>query len=136
MEAARRKWDGADNPLHEDRGKEATKEAVDQRHLIRAKSGGFHKKPTVGGGRLGKKKKPPAAATATEEEAPPPPPLPPPPPPSETTWTQHVDAASGHPFYEDENGESSWYEPFAREGRAWRSLVDRRVVHKEPQNVI
>ncbi|GMI23224.1 hypothetical protein TeGR_g6683, partial [Tetraparma gracilis] len=47
VEAARRKWDGADNPLHEDKTKEATKEAVDQRHLIRAKSGGFHKKPIL-----------------------------------------------------------------------------------------
>ena len=140
LDAARRKWGGdgegegvemRGNPLHEGAaGDNGFTGDVDQRHLFRAKSGGYHNKPTQGGGRLGKKTggdnaKLPEAAAA-----------PPPPPAKETTWVQHVDEKSGHPFYESSAGESSWDEPFAREGGSWRSLVDGRVVYEEPQNVI
>jgi hypothetical protein len=68
---------------------------------------------------------------ATLSEAAPPQP----PPAKEPTWVQYVDEKSGHPFYESSAGETSWDEPFAREGKAWRSLVDGRVVHEAPQNV-
>jgi hypothetical protein len=92
--------------------------------------GNAAKKPTQGGGRLGKKT---GGDNATLPEAAAPPP---PPPAKETTWVQHVDEKSGHPFYESGAGETSWDEPFAREGSAWRSLIDGRVVYDEPQNVI
>jgi hypothetical protein len=105
-------------------------EAGDRARFDSLGKGGFHNKPTQGGGRLGKKTGGDNATLPEVAAAPPPPPT------KETTWVQHVDEKSGHPFYESGVGETSWDEPFAREGSAWRSLVDGRVVHEAPQNVI
>jgi hypothetical protein len=118
-----------ENPMRAGKGKlggNAAKKDGDRARADSLGKGDFHKKPTQGGGKLGKKT---GGDNATLPEAAPP-------PAKETTWVQHVDEKSGHPFYESGAGETSWDEPFAREGSAWRSLVDGRVVYDEPQNVI
>jgi hypothetical protein len=157
LDEARRKWDGEGevvemrgNPLREGgEGGGGAKGDVDRRHLARAMSGGFPKKPTGKGGRLGKNRGvggsggigggvvPPPTSSPPEaaEPAPPPPPTP---VEAAAVWTKHIDGESGHPFYEDKDGLSVWDEPFQKEwneelgGWSWRSLVDGRIQSEEP----
>ena len=64
--------------------------------------------------------------------------VPPPPVPATAIWTKLVDTSTGSPYFSDENDNTTWIEPFAKEWSeergewTWRSLVDGRVVRDDP----
>ena len=104
--------------------KKEAEAAIDSRHLVRAMSGGFHKKPSdlrdAGGRGTGAMKREKKAAADARRPA------------EKTTavqWSRHVDDESGQFFYEDTNGNTTWHEPFAskwsdeHDRMYWQSLV-------------